>query len=227
MNLALAGNRITIGPNAVIQNDALISGTDVINNGEILGNLTVRAQSFLNTGTAGHLDFQRAGNAQGIMQIIGALGILMALGFLILGLILLKLFPLQFLRVEEEIRLSSAKKTVVGFFLIIASAIIIMLLAVSIIGFPFAIFAGLLFIVALILSTLFVSFALGRMLADRLNFRAGNVWLFILGFIVLNILFMIPVLGGLIWIIAVSLGFGAIYYAIRSRAQPAKIRTRK
>lgn len=110
----------------------------------------------------------------------------------------------------------------VGGFLIIASAIIIMLLAISIIGIPFAIFAGLLFIIALMLSTIFVSFAFGRMIADRLNFRAGNVWLFILGFVVLNIFFMIPVLGGLIWIIAVSLGFGAIYYALRNNRKGTK-----
>jgi hypothetical protein len=89
------------------------------------------------------------------------------------------------------------------------------LLTITVIGFPVAAVMAMLFIVALMLSSLFVSFALGRTIVNLLNVKTNDMLIFILGFVILSLLFWIPVAGGLIRIVAVSLGFGAILYAVR------------
>jgi len=145
--------------------------------------------------------------------------ILITVGFLILGIVLLKLFPTQFFIVEEEVRKSPVKNTLVGFVLIIASVILIILLAVTVIGFPVALIMGMLFIIALMLSSLFVSFAVGRKIVDLFKVKTNDILIFVLGFIILNLLFRIPYAGVLIGIVAISLGFGAIIYALRKNWQ--------
>ena len=226
VNAVLAGGNIVIEQSAVIQKDAIISGNNVVNNGKVIGNLTVRAGAFQNSGTAGNVDFkQTASGMQGFRQALGFFQLMGIIGFLIVGLILLKLFPRQFQELDAEIRESSARKAIVGFIMIIAAAIVLLLLAITIIGIPLAIFALIVYIVALVISPLFVSLSLGKALAGPAS-KTGDMALFIIGFIVLNILMLVPFIGGLIRIIAVSLGFGAMYYALRRREETGKRRLR-
>lgn len=218
-NAVLAGGVVTIHPDTVISRDAVISGGTVSNAGTVAGNLTVRAEQFQNTGTAGHVDYKRTEGLQEVQarvqQLMTIVYILMIIGFLILGLVLLKVFPAQVHRVEEEVRKSPLRDTAVGFGLIIVSIIVLFLLTITVIGFPVAAVLAMLFIIALMLSSLFVSFAIGRTIVNLLNVKPNDLLIFILGFVILNLLFQIPVAGWLVRIVAVSLGFGAILYAVR------------
>ncbi len=218
-NAVLAGGTVTIYPDAVISRDAVISGGTVSNAGTIIGNLTVRAEQFQNTGTAGHVDFQQTEGLQGFQEAMNVVHLLMIIGFLILGIILLKVFPAQFVSVEEEVRKSLLRDTVVGFALIIVSILAIFILAITVIGFPVATVLGMLFIIALMLSSLVVSFALGRTIVDALSIKTNDILIFILGFVIVSLLFRIPYAGWFIRIVALSLGFGAIMYAVRNNWQ--------
>jgi len=218
-NAVIAGGTVNIHPTTVISRDAAISGGTVSNAGTIVGNLTVRAENFYNTGSAGSVDFKKNGGLQGLQQLMNTFSILMTIGFLILGIILLKVFPAQFFSVEEEVRNAPVKNTVVGFALIIVSVILIFLLSVTLIGFPVALIMGMLFIIALMLAGLFVSFALGRTIVDVLKFETNDVLIFVLGFIILSLLFRIPYAGWLIGIVALSLGFGALIYTLQKNWQ--------
>ncbi len=222
-NAVIAGGNISIHSTTVISKDAVIAGGNVLNAGTIVGNLSVRAEEFQNTGTAGSVDFERSEGLHGVeelmIKMMNILYILITVGFLILGIVLLKLFPTQFFIVEEEVRKSPVKNTLVGFVLIIASVILIILLAVTVIGFPVALIMGMLFIIALMLSSLFVSFAVGRKIVDLFKVKTNDILIFVLGFIILNLLFRIPYAGVLIGIVAISLGFGAIIYALRKNWQ--------
>jgi len=211
-NVVIAGGNVIIRSTAVISRDAVISGGNVNNAGRINGNLTVRAQNFQNTGSSGSVDFIKS---EGSQRSSGIFRILITLGFLILGIILLKLFPVQFSKVEKEIRESTLFKTVIGFVLIIVSAVVIILVAVTVIGLPIAAIMAMLFIIALMLSTIFVSFPAGKMILGYFKLKTGDTWIFVVGFIILSLLFRIPYVGGLIQIVAVSLGFGAVYFALR------------
>ena len=215
-NVVIAGGNVNIHSTAVISRDVVISGGSVNNAGRVNGNLTVRAEKFENTGSAGSVEFIKRDVSQSFQRALGIFRILITFGFLVLGIILLKLFPVQFFKVEEEIRESTLFKTVVGFVLIIVSAVVIILVAVTVIGLPVAALMAMLFIIALMLSTIFVSFTAGKKILDQFKVKTGDIWIFVVGFVILNILFRIPYAGGLIQIVAVSLGFGGIYFASRA-----------
>ncbi|MGC9443709.1 MAG: hypothetical protein ACP5E9_02055 [Candidatus Methanospirareceae archaeon] len=218
-NLVAAGGEITLHPSAVITRDAVLSGQRVSNAGTVSRNLTVRAEAFENTGSAGRVDYQKPEGLEGLRTVVTVLRVLMMLGFLILGLVLLKLFPAQFFSVEAEVRRSPLRNTAVGFALIIVSTVVIFVLAITVVGFPLAAVTGMLFIIALMLSSIFVSFALGRVLSDALKVKLNDLLIFIIGFVILALLFHIPVVGMLIGFVALSLGFGSILYAVRTSWQ--------
>lgn len=213
-NIVISGGNINIHSTATVSKDAFISGGRVNNAGRIDGNLTVRSENFQNTGSAGSVDFKKNEVSQRFKAIISVFRILFTVGFLILGIILIKLFPAQFFKVEEEIMKSTIVKTVAGFVFIIVAAVLIILIAVTLIGLPVAVISGMLFMIALMISTSFVSFAVGRKFVDLFKFKTSDVLIFITGFIILNIIYLIPFVGGLILIIAVSLGFGGICYSV-------------
>ncbi|MBN1456184.1 MAG: hypothetical protein JW945_08060 [Methanomicrobia archaeon] len=218
-NLVAAGGEITIQPTAVITRDAVISGQRVVNAGTVSRNLTVRAQEFENTGSAGRVDYQEPEGLDALHEVMSILRILMILGFLVLGIVLLKLFPAQFMGVVAEVRRSPLRNTAVGLGLIIVSAIAIFVLAITVVGFPLAAVMGMLFIIALMLSGIFVSFALGKTLSDALTVKLNDLLIFLIGFVILALLFHIPVAGMLIGFVALSLGFGSIVYAVHNNWQ--------
>jgi hypothetical protein len=117
---------------------------------------------------------------------------------------------------DQEIRKSTVIKSIVGFVMLIASMVLILLVFITIIGIPMAIMLTLLMALAVMTSSIFVSFSLGRAIFDTLNLKSGDLVVFLIGFLILNGLFYIPFAGGLVKLIAVSLGFGAILYAIRT-----------
>jgi len=218
-NLVAAGGEITIHPTAVITRDAVISGQRVSNAGTVSRNLTVRAEEFEHTGSAGRVDYHKTEGLEGLRAVAIIFRALMIVGFLILGIVLLKLFPAQFFSVEAEVRNSPLRNTAVGFALIIVSTVVIFVLAITVVGFPLAAVMGMLFIIALMLSSIFVSFALGRTLSDALKVKPNDLLVFIIGFVVLALLVHIPVAGMFIGFVALSLGFGAILYAVHNNWQ--------
>ena len=214
-NAVVTGGSIIIGKGARISRDALISGGTVTNAGEVKGNLTVRAQSFINTGTAGNLDVQLSEPRGEFSRIFAIFGVLFTIGMFILGLVLLRIAPAHFLSVEGEVRTASFLKTAVGFVSLIVSFIILILASITIVLLPIALVLWMVFFIALILATLFVSLAFGRIIFRYLKKEAQPWVMFVVGFIVLSLIFLIPIAGFILLVIAESLGFGAILFTIR------------
>ncbi len=212
-NALVTGGTVRIGEGAVIERDAFISAGEVTNAGTVLRNLTVSGETFSNTGTAGNVTFEEPPEP-GLLPDL--LSVLFAIGFLILGLLLIRVFPDLFAAVIRQVEKSPLLLTVLGFVAIVVSAIILLIVAVTIIGLPLALVGGLLFIVALMLSSLFVAYALGDVIASRAGWRPGRAWIFVLGFVILQILIFIPLLGAIVQVVAVSLGYGGLLYALRS-----------
>ena len=216
-NALLMGGQVDIRPGVVIGKDALIYGGSVSNAGQVEGNLTVSASTFQNTGSAGSVQFYQIETEKEPPKYpINPFGIVMTIGYLIAGVLFLRLLPVLFSAMDQEIRKSTVIKAIVGFVMLIASMVLILLVFVTIIGIPIAIMLTLLLALAVMTSSIFVSFSLGRAIFDTLNFKSGELVVFLIGFLILNGLFYIPIAGGLIKLIAVSLGFGAILYAIRT-----------
>lgn len=210
-NAVLAGGNVHIGQDAAIARDAMIFGGRVSNAGDIEGNLTVKARTFENTGTAGHLNVELSEPRDTFSRIFTIFGIIFTIGMLILGLLLLHFAPGHFMAVEEEVRKSALVKTVGGFFAIIVSLIVLILISVTIVLLPVALLLWMAFFAGLLLSTLFVSLALGRFLVRKAKWEAPSWQMFLLGFVILNVASRIPVAGIIVLGISVSLGFAAFF----------------
>jgi hypothetical protein len=213
-NAVIAGGTVTVHQNTVVGKDAAISAGTVTNAGHINGKLMVRAQNFDNTGYAGSVDYQPPKQHYALSQVLAIFSILFSIGWLILGLIIIRCAPARYTAVLAEVRKSPVIKTVVGFVGIIVAIIACVILAVTIIGIPIAATGFILVVLGLVLSVLFVSSVLGELIFSWIKYQ-GKDWLaFIVGFVILQILFRIPIAGALIAIIAISLGFGALLYAV-------------
>ncbi len=221
-NLVAAGGQVSILPGKTVGRDALISGGNAVNSGRINGTLTVQAGSFNNTGSAGKVDFYQTAKAEdkappredrwGGFNFFSLISII---GYLILGLIQVKYLPAVFRTVDGEIRTSTLLRTMLGFIIIIASFIALVLVAFTVVGLPIAMLSMFLMIVALMTSGTFVSYSLGRWICMQGKLKQGDLVCFAIGFVILNLLFLIPYLGGLVGMISMSLGFAALLYAAR------------
>jgi hypothetical protein len=121
---------------------------------------------------------------------------------------------------------SVIKNTVVGFLLIILFVVVIVLLAITVVGMPVSAFGLLVLLVGLILSSLMVSFAIGKKILESLGRKSSgginNISSFLIGFVLLNLLYIVPIpyFGQIAQLIVISLGFGGIYYTIRKGQSP-------
>ncbi|MEI6294024.1 MAG: hypothetical protein WCP36_10090, partial [Methanomicrobiales archaeon] len=77
-----------------------------------------------------------------------------------------------------------------------------------------ALVSGLLVFIGVIFSVFFVSSAFGRLLFSWLKIEIRDWHAFVTGFVVLSILFRVPVAGFIILIVTISLGFGSLLYAV-------------
>jgi heme/copper-type cytochrome/quinol oxidase subunit 4 len=222
-NLLAAGGQVNIHPGKTIKRDALITAGQVVNAGRVNGTLTVSANQFNNTGSAFAVKFHRVEDQAKTNKDDETLGLIFSLlsvlGYFILGVILVKYLPGIFLTVDGEMRSSTLLKTLLGFVVIIATFIAILLVAVTVVGLPIALISALLFAAALMLSGTFVSFSLGRWIDEKANIKRGDLACFAIGFVILNVLTHLPLAGGLISLISMSLGFAAMIYAARRLAR--------
>jgi len=213
-NAILAGGTVTLGPGATIGRDAMVTGGQVTNAGNVTGNLSVSAQSFDDRGTAGHLEVELS-EPRDQLSAFRSLGLfLLSVGMFFLGLVLIRVAPARFLAVEEEARRSALVKTIAGFFGIIVAFIVLILVSITIVLLPLAFILWEAFFLGLLISTLVVSLAFGRTIAGYLKWEAPPWQYFIVGFIVLNLLFRVPVVGIVFVVITVSLGTAAFFWTI-------------
>lgn len=216
-NVVMAGGQVRILSTSEIGRDAAISGGDVYNAGKVLGVLWVNAGNFQNNGTAGEVRFQQWKEDEAEERseaFISTFSILMILGFLIVGLIMLRLFPGGVFAVDQEIRRSPPVRALLGLGLIVASIVLIVISIFTIVGLPLGLVLLELVVAALLLANLFVSFSLGRWIVSALNQTPGDVPTFVLGYLILSLLFLLPYVGFIIELISISLGFGAMVFAL-------------
>jgi len=212
-NLIVYGGEVLIAPSSTIGKDASISGGTVVNKGHVAGVLHVSGKQVENLGTAGSTDIEiDKGEEWGL--VFSFFKFAFGLGMLILGFILLTAAPKRFLGVAEDIRNSPLLDLAIGIAGLVAGLAILFLLMITIVGIPVAILITIFYVGAVLLSTLFVSMALGNMISNRIRWNLKNWQKYILGFVLLYASFLIPIAGTIVMLAAVSLGFGAILHAI-------------
>lgn len=115
---------------------------------------------------------------------LNLLMISVTIGFGILGIILVRLLPIQFNRVSVTMAKAVIKNMIVGFALIILFTVVILLSAITIIGLPISAFGLLVFLLGLIMSTFFVSFAIGKKILQSIKRSSASSSNYILSFLI-------------------------------------------
>jgi hypothetical protein len=214
-NVVLAGGSVTLGPNAVVGKDALIAGGTVHHAGTVMGNLTVRGEQFTNTGTAGRVEYEPQRSLD-FAPLFAVLTFLVTIGWFLLGLMLVLVMPHRFTLLADETRSSTLLKTVLGFGTLVLGSIAVIFLLITLVGIPFALLGGALLLLLSLLSGVVVAYGLGRWIFSHME-RTARPWVqYFLGFIVLAILFWIPILNLLVALLTVSLGSGTILSHLRN-----------
>ncbi|MDD1718788.1 MAG: FapA family protein, partial [Methanoregulaceae archaeon] len=217
-NVVLAGGDVKLGSQAHIGRDAAISANRVSNEGIIDGKMMISSQSFENTGQAGSIDIREGGSQKnkGLFSgIFAILPVLFVIGWLILGLVMVRFLPSRFSLVTKEVGRSPVVKTVVGFCAILLAIIGLLLCGVTIVGLPIALVGLMLLAITVILAPLFVSAHLGTWVSSVLKHTVSEWQALVIGFVILVVLVWIPLAGIVVLVVSISLGTGALIYTIR------------
>jgi hypothetical protein len=208
-NVAVSGGKVNLGSSSHVTKDAIISASDYTSSGKVEGKITA------------DMDKKESGSSFNIQKVVSLIStivvvmkILFAIGMLILGIILIRLIPTPFREVAGNVQNNALISLVFGIAGIIIAFILILILLVTLVGIPIAIFIGLILLIWLMVSTLFVGAALGSFITEKMGKEYSLMVSFIVGFVILEIIFLIPILGFLLEIIAVLTGLGAIMMTV-------------
>jgi cytoskeletal protein CcmA (bactofilin family) len=156
---------------------------------------------------------QRAGRIG--LVVFALLRIALLVDVIVCGAILLLLFPGFAVSAARTIRSDPWKSLGLGFLVLIVTPIVGIMLVVTIIGIPIGLALGALYMLAMLLGYLTAAVFLGE-LGARLVGRGpelptgGRVLSLVLALVVLALVRLIPVLGGIVALLAVVIGLGAV-----------------
>ncbi|MFL5634303.1 MAG: hypothetical protein ACJ78J_09425 [Gemmatimonadaceae bacterium] len=138
--------------------------------------------------------------------------ILWALGFVVVAIVLAALFPRFFTEAAEVLPKRPVAAALLGVAWICLIPIAVVILAVTMIGLPLAILAGVLWLIIVLIGDLPVALWLGkRLLSSRARpGRGGTILGVLIGALILMLLGIMPVVGNLIAAIAAAFGVGAM-----------------
>lgn len=236
-DLAVGATTATI--NGVVSRDVQASVTDLTlgNNARITGDLSYVSRH----------DVSRAGGAQvsGAISrseppagqeggarfgsLIGGsfmFALYMFVALLVVALALILLIP-QFIHDAATVAMHSPWKTLlVGFLASFIMPVIIAALMFTLIGIPLALLLLLSWVVIVCLSVPFAAYYLGSLLISKNT--NSPIWMMLLGTAIILVLYMIPLVGFIVWLVATWFGLGIILLQYsrlprpRYATQPAK-----
>lgn len=210
-NLIASGGTVKLGENAVIKRDAKISASRYDTKGSIGGRLDVQGVK----GTTEEHAFNFNALIALIKTIILILKVLITIGMAILGLVLIRLLPGSWDSTVRILKEKTAISMATGIILLIAAGLLIIVLTITMVGIPIALILTLVLMIAIILSGLVVSSGIGSYIAKAMKREISPYITFIIGFIILQILFAIPFIGLIIEILVIILGCGALTQAVK------------
>lgn len=128
---------------------------------------------------------------------------------LLLGAVLLLAFPASSAAVAERVASDPLRTGGAGLVTVVAVPLLVVALAITVVGIPFALVGALGFALLLWVALVYGRFALGVWLVSLAD--TENRWLALLvGLLVGGLLALVPWLGGLVTVVLVLLGLGAV-----------------
>lgn len=139
------------------------------------------------------------------------LKIISLLSTLIVGLLLIKLFPRFSQGTISTLQKRPWASLGIGLAALVLTPIIFVILLVTILGIPLALILLALYLIALYLVRIFVMFWAGRFIADKTGVKMGDAWALVLGLVVYSIVTLVPIIGGLVTLFVILFGLGAVF----------------
>jgi hypothetical protein len=148
---------------------------------------------------------------------------LLLVGFLVAGAVAVALAPRLAVDAAERVRERPGHAALVGILWLVLVPIAAVIVAVTLVGLPLALLACGVYLLAAYLGRVVLALWLGQLLFDARadGGRGGIVVGFLAGAIILAILGLVPVLGGLVWLVATIVGTGALLAALRGWSRRA------
>jgi hypothetical protein len=139
------------------------------------------------------------------------------LGSMLVGFLLLKLFPKTSLALSTMVSKSLLPSLGTGFLIVVTVIPVFLVLALTVIGLPLAGLLILLFSIELYLAKLVSVYALGHFVAKQFNWNKMGIYgLFSVGLIIFYFLRAVPGVGGIVSILFTWTGLGAIWLYTKS-----------
>lgn len=141
--------------------------------------------------------------------------ILSFISALLIGLLVLKLFP-KFLRKSTETLTTNFGKSL-GFGLLglIGTPLVILLIFITLIGIPLALTLLFVYITLIYLSKIVVSYHIGLYLTKKNVTKEASYLSFILGLVIFYVLSMIPYIGGITSAVVLLTGMGSLTLTLK------------
>jgi len=141
---------------------------------------------------------------------------------LIVGLVVLGIWKKQIVEFSKILRAQTLEAVLWGFGLLIVFPVIFFLLLISMIGIPLALILTGVLLILIYISSILTGIWIGReavkrFLPDRYNKRHISILEMVIGIVILKFLISIPILGCIIWAVAVCLGLGSLVIMVRER----------
>ncbi len=140
-------------------------------------------------------------------------GIVNFVSTLLLGLLLLRVYPVFSQNVAETIHERPWSSVGIGGALLVGGPLLVLLCLVTIVGIPIGIMLGALFLVTLYLARVFVMLWVGEWILKALRGSPSPARAFAAGLFLYSALLMIPLIGGLVTLVTIVIGTGAILIA--------------
>jgi carbonic anhydrase/acetyltransferase-like protein (isoleucine patch superfamily) len=139
------------------------------------------------------------------------------IGSLLVGFLLLKLFPKTSLGLSTQVKSDLLRSLGIGFLIIVFAAPVLLVLSLTVIGLPLAGLLFLLLLVAVFIAKLVASYALGRFVATQFNWNKMGVYATaFVGLAIFYLLRAVPPIGWITSFLFTWTGLGAIWLAGRS-----------
>ena len=132
---------------------------------------------------------------------------------LILGLLLLRIYPVFTPNVATTIQARPWVSLGVGGALLAGVPLLIFLCMVTILGIPIGLMLGAMYLVTLYLGRVFVILWVGQQILRFVSDSPSAAWSFVTGLVCYFLVSVVPLLGGLVTMLTIAAGLGAILIA--------------
>ena len=209
-NANLSGADIVVGPGAVIEGDLIYTSA---------AEAKISPQAVVKGKTDHRLPPERAHKPKKHFPLSAILKILTfwawSLGSLLLGSLLLNLFPGMGQRIEARIR-TLHWAALAGFVVLALVPGVILALLLSVVGVPIGLSLLTVVLFALIASIAFTGLTLGRALVEMITKKPAAAWFWpmALGVFLIQLLGLIPCFGLILKLLVAIVGVGGMYLAL-------------